>query len=252
MSAGDIDAEDQRELAGVGLPGFGFEGGSEGERRGVTVGDFDADVALAGDGGLDANGVGRKGKGEVFLEGDDGFDADAEAGFDAELGHARADDRIVDERVDRKTVEGVLQNALVGRELLGVGEVLFGGAGWAKETQRGALISREFREGKRRGGRSRESRVESRVVGGCGGFGGSASGLAAYGGGEVGGAIAEVLADAFEMVDGVVELVAVAGLVGEALFEASLELVAPPGQLVVVLIGSGGGKSRGHGSRRGG
>jgi hypothetical protein len=60
------------------------------------------------------------------------------------------------------------------------------------------------------------------------------------------------LADAFEMVDGVVELVAVTGLVGEALFEASLELVAPPGQLVVVLIGSGGGKSRGHGSRRGG
>ena len=90
------------------------------------------------------------------------------------------------------------------------------------------------------------------MVGGCGGFGGSASGLAAYGGGEVGGAIAEVLADAFEMVDGVVELVAVAGLVGEALFEASLELVAPPGQLVVVLIGSAGGKRCGHGSRRGG
>jgi len=87
---------------------------------------------------------------------------------------------------------------------------------------------------------------------GVGGFGGSASELAADRGREVGGAIAEVLADAFEMVDGVVELVAVAGLVGEALFKAGFEFVAPPGQLVVVLIGSAGGKRRGHGSRRGG
>ena len=50
----------------------------------------------------------------------------------------------------------------------------------------------------------------------------------------------------------VTSAVAVAGLVGEALFESGFELVAPPGQLVVVLIGSGGGESRGDGSRRGG
>ena len=90
------------------------------------------------------------------------------------------------------------------------------------------------------------------IGGGGGGFGGGVGELAAHGSGEVGGAIAEVLADAFEMVDSVVELVAVAGLVGEALLESGFELVAPPGQLVVVLIGSGGGESRGDGSRRGG
>ena len=119
----------------------------------MTVGNLDADVALAGDRRLDADGVGGEGKGEVLLEGDDRFDADAEAGFDAELGHARSDDGIVDERVDRKTVEGVLQDALVGREFLGVGEVPFSGAGRAEQTQRGALISREVRGGKRLGGR---------------------------------------------------------------------------------------------------
>ena len=109
----------------------------------MAIWNLDADVALAGDGGLDANGVSREGKGEVLLERDDGFDTDAEAGFDAKLGHARSDDGIVDECVDRETVEGVLQNAFVGRELLGVGEVQFGGAGRAEQTQRGALIGRE-------------------------------------------------------------------------------------------------------------
>jgi hypothetical protein len=69
------------------------------------------------------------------------------------------------------------------------------------------------------------------------------------------------LADAFEVVEGVVELVAVAGLVREALFEAGFEFVAPTGELVVVFLepglrvrsrrrcgggGTGGGGGFGH------
>lgn len=61
------------------------------------------------------------------------------------------------------------------------------------------------------------------------------------------------------MVEGVVELVAVAGLVGEALFEAGFEFVAPAGELVVVLLQAGlrvrgrrgGGGGAGGGGRLG-
>lgn len=65
----------------------------------------------------------RKGRARDFFEGDDRFNADTEAGFDAELSDARADDRVVDEGVDREAVEGVLENALVGGEFLGTGKV---------------------------------------------------------------------------------------------------------------------------------
>ena len=72
---------------------------------------------------------------------------------------------------------------------------------------------------------------------------------------EVGSAVFDGLADAFEVIEGVVELVAVAGLVGEALLEAGLQFVAPAGELVMVLVGarhgrSGGGSVRGGGRRR--
>ena len=119
VTASDIDAEDEREFAGGVAPRSGFEGGAEGEGGGVAIGDFDADETLARDGGLDADGVGGKGEREIFFEGDDRFNADTEAGFDAELSDARADDRVVDEGVDREAVEGVLENALVGGEFLG-------------------------------------------------------------------------------------------------------------------------------------
>jgi len=59
------------------------------------------------------------------------------------------------------------------------------------------------------------------------------------------------LADAFEVIEGVVELVAVAGLMGEAFFEAGFEFVAPAGELVVVFFQPGRGvrERRGFGGR---
>ena len=149
VAAGDIYAEDEGEFAGGIAPGVGFEGGAEGEWGGVAVGDFDADETFAGDGRLDADGVGGEGKGEIFFERDDRLDTNAEARFDAELGDAGADDRVVDEGVDRKTVEGVLEDALVGGEFLGAREIFLGGAGGAEEVEGGALIAGEVGRRKR-------------------------------------------------------------------------------------------------------
>ena len=44
------------------------------------------------------------------------------------------------------------------------------------------------------------------------------------------------------MVEGVFELVAVAGLVRESLFETGFELITPAGELVVVLVRAGHGQ----------
>ena len=219
VTASDIDAEDEREFAGGVAPRSGFEGGAESERGRVAIGDFDTDEALARDGRLDAHGVGGEGEREIFLEGDDRFNADTEAGFDAELSDARADDRVVDEGVDREAVEGVLEDTFVGGEFLGTGKVFFVGRGRTEEVERGTLVACEIGEGER----SRRSRrvwgfgsgVWGRRRSGGGGVRGRTSALAAYRGGEIGGAIADGLADAFKVVEGVVELVAMTGLVGE-------------------------------------
>jgi len=76
---------------------------------------------------------------------------------------------------------------------------------------------------------------------------------------EVGGAVADGLADAFEVVEGVVKLVALAGLVSETFLEAGFEFVAPAGELMLVLLEAGRGAGRigdrrrsGGGSARGG
>ena len=219
VTASDIDAEDEREFAGGVAPRSGFEGGAEGEGGGVAIGDFDANKTLARDGGLDADGVGGEGEREIFLEGDDRFDADTEAGFDAELSDARADDRVVDEGVDREAVEGVLENAFVGGEFLGTGKVFFVGRGRTQEVEGRTLVPGEIGEGEwsRRSRRVRGLRFGVRDLrrSGGGAVRGSAGVLATQGGGEVGGAVADSLADAFKVVEGVVELVAMTGLVGE-------------------------------------
>lgn len=240
VTAGDIDAEDEGEFAGGVAPSLGFEGRAEGEGGGVAIGDFDADEALARDGGLDADGVGGKGEREIFFEGDDQFNADTEAGFDAELSDARADDRVVDEGVDREAVEGVLENALVGGEFLGTGKVFFVGRGRTEEVERGTLVACEIGEGER----SRRSRrvwgfgsgVWGRRRSGGGGVRGRTSALAAYRGGEIGGAVADGLADTLKVVEGVVELVAMAGLVGETFLQTGVEFIAPAGELVLVFL----------------
>lgn len=61
------------------------------------------------------------------------------------------------------------------------------------------------------------------------------------------------------MVEGVVELVALAGLVGEAFLEAGFEFIAPAGELMLVFLEAGRGAGRigdrrrsGGGSARGG
>ena len=59
------------------------------------------------------------------------------------------------------------------------------------------------------------------------------------GGGEVGGAVGDGFTDAFEVVEGIVKLVAMAGLVGEAFLEAGFEFVAPAGERVVVFLQTG-------------
>jgi hypothetical protein len=60
------------------------------------------------------------------------------------------------------------------------------------------------------------------------------------------------LADALEVIEGIVELVAVAGLVRETLFKAGFEIFAPPGELVVILFRPGHGERRRGGSEGGG
>ena len=78
----------------------------------------------------------------------------------------------------------------------------------------------------------------------------------AGGGEEIGGAVADGLADAFEVIEGIVELVAVAGLVGEAFLQAGFEFVAPTGELVLVFLQAGlrvrGRRSGGGGGTGGG
>lgn len=54
------------------------------------------------------------------------------------------------------------------------------------------------------------------------------------------------------MIEGIVELVAMPGLVRETLFEAGFEFVAPPGELVVILFRPGHGERRRGGSEGGG
>lgn len=65
---------------------------------------------------------------------------------------------------------------------------------------------------------------------------GRTSALAAFRGGEIGGAVADGLADTLKVVEGVVELVAMAGLVGETFLQTGVEFIAPAGELVLVFL----------------
>ena len=78
--AGDVlaEGEAQAELCSF-WKGLLFDDLAQGDQADLGVGHFDADVALPGDGGLDADALGGQGQGQVVGQGGDLADADAGA-----------------------------------------------------------------------------------------------------------------------------------------------------------------------------
>ncbi len=256
VAAGDVHAEHDGQVGGGIAPGGGLEGAAQGERDGVAVGRLDAHEAFARDGGLDADGVGGEREGEVFFEAGDGLDAHAEAGFDAELGDARADDGIVNEGIDGEAIERGLENLFVGGDLLGRDELLLGGGGGAEQVEGGEPVAGDVLGGEG-SGRRRGRRVKGGDGGAEAGRIGAELGLGVPGGagvpgdgGDVGLAVAGVFPQVFEVVEGVLEAVAVAGLDRGAFLAAGGEFLVPGGELLVVGGERGVGRGfRGDGNR---
>lgn len=197
----------------------------------MAVGGLHADETFARDGGLDADGVGGEGEGEILLEGGDGLYAHAEAGFDAELGDARADDGIVDEGIDGEAIERGLENGFVGGDLFGRDELTLGGGDGAECVEGGELVAGDVFGGE--GSRERGAGSLGRVIGSFGVGGGLPDG------GDVGLAVAGVLAEGSEVIEGVFEAVAVAGLESGAFLAASGESFMPDGEQGMI-FGEGG------------
>ena len=217
VASGDIHAKHDGKV-GLGLaPRGGLKGSTQRERHRTAVGNLDADEALARDGGLDAHRVGGEREGEIFFESGDGLHPNAEAGFDAKLGNARADHRIVDKGIHGEAIQRGLQKLFVGLDLFRRDEFLLGRRRGPEQVEHRQLVARDIL-GRKRRRRRRDVLGRSRV-------GHRGDGLPDRG--DVGLSVAGVFAQGIEVVERVLEAIPVTRLELGALLAARREFLPP-------------------------